>query len=537
MISDVRKPTIVAALLSAVLFPLALPNELFPMGNPFVGLIALTPLYLALLWADSPRRAALVGVIFGGISTFLANYWLMFFGDYSVWTIGGTTLGYMLFNAILAPFLWRALRADRIFRPILFAMVWTGYELLKSVGFLGYPWGLAAYPFNTIPVLIQVSDITGVWGLTLVAVYFSAVCAELVSDVVAKRRVTVKTFRNVAALAVLVIMVVGYGAWALRREVPADGDLNILLVQQNSDAWNTRDIAGPLQIAQDLTEEGLRTIRPDLIVWSETSLRFPYGEARAWYLRNPADEPFSEFLERLPAPLMTGSPFRSDSGEFTIYNAVLLIAQDGAIEQWYGKQQLVPFAEYVPFWESPIVQSFFREVVGIGAIWAPGPGIRQFTINRDGAAPVTVGTPICFEDAFAYIPRRFARAGTDVLINLTNNAWSRTDSAQLQHLVAARFRAVETRRSLVRSTNAGFTGVIDPWGRVTSDLPMFVQGYLATAVPVYRPQSETIYVRWGEYFPVAILVGLLGALVWSSLRPDRSSRRPGRPPVRPDTNS
>ena len=525
MLTLVRRSTLIATFVSAVLFPLALPNEFFPMGNPFLGLIALSPLYLALLWADSPRRATLVGVVFGGVSTFLANYWLMFFGDYSVWTIGGTTLGYMLYNAILGPFLWRALRADRAYRPLLFALAWAGYEFLKSVGFLAYPWSLAAYPFNMIPVVIQISDITGTWGLTFVAVYFSAIVAEFFNDLTTLRKVSVTSIRSAVASVILIGLVIGYGTLSLHRQIPVRGELTVLLVQQNADSWNTRDIAGPIATAQRLTHEGLQASsgNPDLIVWSETSLRFPYNinRFRDWYDENPATEPFSEFVRGLPVPVMTGSPYQAEGGEFAIHNAVLLLGQDGEIRQWYGKQQLVPFAEYVPFWESAVVQRFFREVIGISAIWAPGPGTRLFTIEREGESSVIVGTPVCFEDGFAYIARRFVHAGADILINLTNNAWSLTDSAQLQHLVAARFRAVETRRSLIRSTNAGFTGVVDPWGRVVSGLPMFAEGYLIAEVPVYEPDRTPIYVRWGDYFPILILAGLLVLLVWSAARPPR----------------
>ncbi len=501
------------------------------MGNPFLGLIALSPLYLGLLWADSPRRAAFVGVVFGGVSTFLANYWLMFFGDYSVWTIGGTTLVYMLYNAILGPFLWRALRADRSYRPLLFALLWTAYEFLKSVGFLAYPWSLAAYPFNMIPVVIQVSDVTGTWGLTFVAVYFSAIIAEFFSDLTTLQKLSATTVRNAVTSVILILLVVGYGVVSLRRQIPVRGEFTVLLVQQNADSWNTRDIAGPVATAQRLTHEGLQAAsrNPDLIVWSETSLRFPYNvpQSRRWYDENPAIEPFTEFVRNLPSPIMTGSPYRAEGGEFAFHNAVLLLGQDGEIQQWYGKQQLVPFAEYVPFWESAVVQRFFREVVGISAIWAPGPGTRLFTVEREGGPPVTVGTPICFEDAFGYIARRFVNAGADVLINLTNNAWSLTDSAQLQHLAAARFRAVETRRTLVRSTNAGFTGVIDPWGRVVGGLPMFAEGYLIAEVPVYRPDRTSIYLRWGDYFPIVILAGLLVLLVLSAVRsPQRAESDP-----------
>lgn len=537
MFTAVQKRILFLATMAAVLFPLALPNELFPMGNPAIGLIGLTPLYLALLRASSPRQAAAAGVVFGGISTLIANYWLAFFGDYSIWTIGGTTLGYMIYNAILGPFLWRALRSRPAFRPVLFALVWVGYELLKSVGFLAYPWGLAAYPYNMVLPLIQIADVTGVWGLSFLAVYFCAVLAEFLTDLFPdtapasarggwrpvrgrRARVSSGTVRNSAMLAILLVATLTYGMLWMRREIPVNGNLRVLLVQQNADSWNTRDIAGPLQTAQDLTLEGLAAASapPDLAVWSETSLRFPYNEFRRWFESNPAPQPFTDFVSRLPVPLLTGSPHRGDVGGFTIYNAALLLDQAGDIRQWYGKQQLVPFAEYVPFWESAAVQAFFREVVGISAIWAPGPGYRLFTIERASGSPVSVGTPICFEDAFAYITRRFVRAGADLFINLTNNAWSRTDSAQLQHLVAARFRAVETRRSLIRSTNAGFTGVLDPWGRVTDELPMFVGGYLDADVPVYAPQTTSIYLRWGEYLPVAAIILLVTLLAVSTVR-------------------
>jgi apolipoprotein N-acyltransferase len=506
-------------LLASVLFPLALPNELFPTGNAVIGIIALSPLYIAVLRAQTTREAALVGVIFGGISTFLANYWLMFFGDYSVWTIGGTTLGYILFNAILVPFLWRALRTARVYRPFLFASVWTSYELLKSVGFLGYPWGLAAYPYNTIPAAIQIADVTGVWGISFVAVLLSATVAEFALDAVHGTDWK-DTARVAAVLVVLLAITTGYGAAALRREIPRDGTVDVVLVQQNSDSWNVRDIAGPLATAQRITLEGIEAAdsTPDLVVWSETSLRYPYAEFRRWYEQNPANQTFVEFVSNLPAPLLTGAPFRPAAGEFTIHKAAILLGPDARVEQWYGKQQLVPFAEYVPFWERPAVQRLFQEVIGISAIWAPGPGYRTFEISRKSGDPVVIGTPICFEDGFAYVTRRFVRAGVDLFINLTNNSWSLTDSAQLQHLVAARFRAVETRRSLVRSTNAGFTGVLDPWGQVVSSVPMFTEAHLFVTVPVYKPAGLTVYMRWGEYFPVALILMLLVLLFVSEIR-------------------
>jgi apolipoprotein N-acyltransferase len=133
-------------------------------------------------------------------------------------------------------------------------------------------------------------------------------------------------------------------------------------------------------------------------------------------------------------------------------------------------------------------------------------------VETDEAGTVHFGAPICFEDAFTGVVRGFRHGGADVIINLTNNSWSRTESAQIQHYVAARFRAVETRTALVRSTNSGLTGVVDGHGRLQASLPMFERGSLAVEVPVYDT-GMTVYTRYGDYLPQLFLVVVLGVLI------------------------
>ncbi len=504
--------TLLLTLLAAILFPLALPNELFLLGSPIIGLIALVPYYLALRNTPDARTAARLGAIFGGVSTIIANYWLMFFGDYSIWTIGGTTIGYIAYNWVLAGFLWRVVHAPRIYRPALFAAVWMAYEYLKSIGFLGYPWGLAAYPFNELAIFNQVVDITGVWALSFLAVYANSVIAELIAS--PPRPIRLEQIANPIMLGLLLITTAVYGQSRLQQPVPVRDTVDLVLVQQNADAWNTRDISGPLLTSQRETEAALAGWEsdPELVVWSETTLRYFYVESQSWYERNPTEKPFLTFVSELPAPLLTGAPFQNPEDEFAVHNAVLLIDQNTEVAQWYGKQHLVPFAELIPFWQTEMIRTFFQDVIGIPGIWAPGPGIRLFTIQGNDGNDVRIGTPICFEDGFSYMVRRHVRAGADLVINLTNNSWSRTNSAQLQHFVAARYRAIETRRGLVRSTNAGYTAVVDPWGNVIESAPMFESGHLNVTVNVYDPVGETIYVRWGDYLPQFALA-VLGILL------------------------
>ncbi|MFW5826453.1 MAG: hypothetical protein ACOCU4_00080, partial [Alkalispirochaeta sp.] len=196
-------------LASAVLLPVALPNEFLPWGATLPGLVALVPAFLAVYRTPSRKTASRLGLVFGVVSTAIGNYWLAFFGEFSIWTIGGAVVGYAGYNYILFGFLHflahtdRLARRDRLdrhgrldhrphppvsylrvgqwtMRPLVIAVAWTGYEYLKSVGFLGYPWGLIAYPIAKGNLPAQIAEIAGIWGLSFLGAYMNAAIAEAV---------------------------------------------------------------------------------------------------------------------------------------------------------------------------------------------------------------------------------------------------------------------------------------------------------------------------------------------------------------------
>ncbi len=127
-------------LLSSVLLPLALPNEFvagairflglkpdesFYWGNSLLGLICIAPAFYAICASPTFKIASRLGVVFGGVSTALSNFWLMFFQGFSVWTYGGTILGYIGVTAVLFPFLRGLSRLSPRFRPFILAVGWT----------------------------------------------------------------------------------------------------------------------------------------------------------------------------------------------------------------------------------------------------------------------------------------------------------------------------------------------------------------------------------------------------------------------------
>ena len=502
-------------LTSAVLFPLTLPSPLFAYGNAILGSVALLPLYLFVIETKDTRELIRGGALFGIVSTLIANFWLAFFQDFSIWTLGGTTLGYLIYNSILFGFLGLIRGRSRPYRPFLFAMIWVGYEYLKSVGFLGYPWGLAAYTYSEHPLLLQMSEVTGVWGVTAAVLILNAALGEGLIFLLQRDRLW--ALRLFATAAAVPLLLSAYGLYAFSRSHPVEREVGLLLVQQNVDSWAPGNFAAALEKAQRLSEEGLEGApgKVDLVVWSETSLRRPYETWRGFYQENPAARPFSEFLRDIDAPLLTGSPIPVESGYM---NGALLIAPDGSVLGRYGKQQLVPFAERVPFWELESVSSFFRRYIGLQAVWMPGSSPAPLEVPIDDGEPLPLGIPICFEDAFSGVVREMVLGGARGLVNLTNNSWSRSESAQIQHLAAARFRSIEYRIALARSTNSGVTTLVDIFGRETHSLPMFEAGTRYVRLPIYEEVGRTPYTYLGPWLPYLALLGTALLLLFVRVR-------------------
>jgi apolipoprotein N-acyltransferase len=164
----------------------------------------------------------------------------------------------------------------------------------------------------------------------------------------------------------------------------------------------------------------------------------------------------------------------------------------------------VPFAEAIPFWEFPAFRKFMQETVGLEAGWAMGSEIRLFELDSSQGR-LRFGTPICFEDAFSDVCRDMALLGADFLLNITNDAWSQRVSAEVQHYAAARFRSIETRLPMLRSTNAGVSCVIDARGQVTAELPLFTAEARIVELPLAGKAGPTVFESFGDWFALATL--------------------------------
>jgi apolipoprotein N-acyltransferase len=521
---------------SSVLLALALPNEMFSWGNPTLGLIALAPLFVALASTRSFREAFLAGAIFGGLAHGLSSYWLWFFKDFRFWTLGTSSAAYMIVYGCIGMYLRAALKRTGMARTLVFAMAWAVIEWGKSSGFLGYPWGLVAYSWNTVLPATQIAESTGVYGLSFALAFVSAALGEMFAplpdvlhapgDKTAERPMRGRlrfllparpaypgnrflASGHLVVSAVLLLAITGYGLVALDKARTPRGFVDAVMVQQNVDSWLGSESEN-LGVSVALARKAIAVseILPDVVLFSETTLRRPWNGFERFYAKTPGKDPLARFIADSGAYLFTGAPEILDYDTYEATNSVILINPQGKQTGTYAKIHPVPFAEAIPFWEYEPFRKFIQDVVGLESGWVMGTERVVFELPTKSAGIVRFSAPICFEDAVSTLCREFIQEGAEILVNLTNDSWSKTDSAEIQHFVAARFRSIELRRTLVRSTNGGVSAIVGPDGHILEILPLFQATSKMVSIPVYVDEV-TPYLVYGDWFAFVLACILL----------------------------
>jgi apolipoprotein N-acyltransferase len=177
----------------------------------------------------------------------------------------------------------------------------------------------------------------------------------------------------------------------------------------------------------------------------------------------------------------------------------------------YDKIHLVPFGEYVPL---------RRWLTFAGRLTADISDFTPGTAYSVGEIPGgSFGTFICYEAIFPGEVRRFAAAGAQLLITVSNDGWFGRSAAPIQHLMMVRVRAVESRRWLLRDTNNGFTAAIDPYGRIVAQLPTDIRGELDA--PYDFRTDLTLYARFGDWFSWLCVLAT-AVLLFFALKPRAS---------------
>ncbi len=489
--------------LSSVLFALSFPSLLSRWGWFPLAFVCVAPVFPVIHRASWPRVLA-YGPLYGFVSYALFNFWLAVWHPLGLAVVPSIYAGHFL---LLFPIL--KLIDSRFPRHgwVLQAVAWLGYEYVKTLGYLGYPYGILGYSQYLFLPLIQVASLAGVWVVSLLVVFPSALLGNAFRDGAAGAAPFLKA--RVPAMVVYAAALAASLVYGLASPIDTANlrQWKVALVQQNIDPWRGGDEAYRASL-DALVRQSQAALgqKPEIVIWSETS----FVPSIDWHTRYRTDDARYKLVRRLREFLDTQElayVIGNNDGQRRVlpggeevrldYNATLLYRQREIVDI-YRKLRLVPFSEHFPFggplaWMHDLLQKFDIHFYEAGTV----PVVYE---DRG----VRFSTPICFEDTFGYIGRLFVGKGADVLVNMSNDAWAGSVAAEMQHMAMGVLRTVENRRAVVRSTNGGMTVIVDPNGRILKMLEPFVEGTLIGEVPIVQGVI-TPYTRYGDWLGQACL--------------------------------
>lgn len=499
-----RGRALLLTLLSAGLCALAFP----PVGAWPLAWVGLVPLLVALHDAPPARRLGL-GVLWTfaiglGVGTWMPGA----VADYFHQPLAIGVALFLLVTGVMAAPYYAAfgvayaplVRGRGAAGPLLAAAAWAAAELARGRllnGTLLYvgnsPWATLGYSQAHVPALLQIASVTGVYGISFVLVAVNAALAELVvADVPGRARAALGSAVTCAAAALL------FGVAALRAApAPAGAPVPIVIVQGNLGAaarWGSEGAARTLDVYTRLTRGALDQAPAAVVFWPETALTF-FLEQDPLY--GPALR--AAFRDR-DVELVVGAPRAAAEGEPPFTNSVYLVAPDGTLAGRYDKQYLLPFMEYFPLRLELARRRFGR--------------IREFTPGAPTPPLATragrAGILVCNEAFLPPVAARRVAEGAAYLVNPSNDSWVSDAGFAWQQFDIAALRAVEQRTFLIRVSDSGPSGVVDPLGRVVAHTRPLTRDVLRAMIT--PSVGGSVYARVGDLFGVLCLAAAVAGL-------------------------
>ena len=380
----------------------------------------------------------------------------------------------------------------------------VSYEYLYSVTEFRFPWltlgnGLAY--FNSY---IQIADIIGVYGLSLLVLFVNVTLAKLIIDYRSKSKFGKVKIFFIASLIVLPIL---YGTVKLNLPSGKGKTIKVGLIQPNFNPWKKWEVGSAekqLNIYLELSRQALKK-GAELLIWPETALPVYLLSGSYPGLVNK----IRGFVDSTNVSLITGMPHvkifknkksapqdaqKSKYGNYyyASYNAVLAFQPGTGKVQEYGKIKLVPFGEKVPYVEYfPFIGKIIKWNVGISS-WSVGRDTTVFKLKvneNGGALEIHTAPIICIESIYSDFVAQFVKRGAELITVVTNDSWYGNSSGPYQHEAISILRAIENRRFVVRAANGGISCIINPFGKILTSSKMYERTVIVGEVALLKNKT------------------------------------------------
>ena len=432
-----------------------------PYNIPFLPILIITFFflkndYIYKNYKKSLKFFFITGFIFG-FSFFLTSiYWISnSISEFNEELVFLTPIPLILLPAVLALFygvmqMYNSLHWNNSrLRVLFFTSSWIIFELLRSFLFTGFPWGLIAYTWSWSIQFVQIVSVIGVYGLS----FLTILCSALIGLSFIKK----ENFIFLIISTLILILLFSYGHIRIKNYSNSYHDNQYRIVHTNFDQkekWKKENI-------EKMASNG----SSDLItIFPETAFGMYNVRNSNWFVGH----------------------IREEDGHY--FNSI------DFSNKIYDKKKLVPFGEYIPY-ERQLEILGLKNLIFMGSMRS-GKAQQDFV---DNFLPL-----ICYESVFPNFVRKSLKKETELIINISNDAWFGEGTGPQQHFTHTRFRSIEHGITLIRSANKGISALVNPIGKVDHVIESDHIAYLDVKVP--KKLSQTAYTKYGESFVYFLIV-------------------------------
>lgn len=530
-----NKSSFTASAASGIIFILIFPR--FDLS--ILAWICLVP-FLISIKNKNIKTAFWLGIVFGFIGYYGSMFWINHIRKYNPLAVVGIPFIAVYFSVYIGTF--AALnnlieKSNNRFTFLLSAAIWTSLDYIRSLGTFGFPWNYLAHSQgNSIP-LIQICDITGIFGVTFIIFIVNKFTAN--AFFYYKTNTLKRIPLEIAITSGLLIFTFTYGTFRMKSDfIDSTKSIEVALVQPriSQDIKLESYSSDKAEIRTNLQQQ----IEDDLFRMMEDFQQKTgksHGEILLYILPETAftsdsfmtdaklHERLFNFAKKGGADIFFGADkivFLNRNGEiindesdyfgYGVYNSAWLVSHASGLQNdSYDKIHLLPFGEYLPYFDK--IPYFQELIVQIGS-FRQGKYIKVFDIGD-----FKFGGVICIESIYPNLVRQFVKTGAQFLTIITNDAWYDDTAGPYQHAQASIFRAIENRTWLIRCGNHGISGFVSPYGEWKSKLLLNDKKVLSQIIHP-KNSSKTFYTKFGDLFSIVLIfVSLFSILRQIYLKP------------------
>ena len=353
-------------------------------------------------------------------------------------------------------------------------VLWCLFEWLRIYLFSGYPWLWEGYALSN-SVFFSLAPFIGALGLTFLAVSIGVFAYSIYKK---------SHFSSVFLGVFLSLSSVSATYLSFNVEEDYDDYMNVAVVQANIPQeikWLSSFRESIVKVYEGLIDQAV--MLSDTVILPETAIPMSVDYNSKPAVFNKLNEDFYAQNKSL----ITGF-VKIENG--MNYNSVGVFGKSYSDANFYNKEHLLPFGEYLPY--RNLISKLFNTSLFPSSDFSRGVNYNPYLeFNNHYAYPV-----ICFEIAFPdQLLRNFSQA-SDFILHLSNDTWFGFSAGPDQHVQVSQMRAAEFGRSLVRTNNNGYTALIDPSGKVIKQSIKGKRYVLNFFIPISH--KKTFFSQYGH---------------------------------------